>query len=98
MNKKQKRNFELIKGQFTAEQAKKVLVDLVQSKVSFHGKEKLRSFERTGKIKTSSEQRINELKTMREEILQLIDKADEQETKLNIKSEIQIEFASEEME
>lgn len=83
---------ELVKGQFTAEEAREVLMNLINSKLSYHNKKNLRSIERSGQVDQNSKKRIEELKEMRQNIVQLVKKAEERGVKMNIHSEVKVEL------
>jgi len=83
---------ELIKGHFTATEAREVLMNLINSKLSYHNKKNLRSIERSGQVDQNSEKRIEELKDMRQKMVELVKKAKEQGAKMNIHSEISVEM------
>lgn len=82
----------LIKGTFTAQEAKEVLMSLIRSKISFHKKKNLQSYERHGKEDLESKQRIEELEKMRKQLLLILKNADEDGISIKLESEINIRF------
>lgn len=91
----QKHSFEdllLIKGTFTPQEAKEVLMNLISSKISFHRKKNLRSFEHYGKEDNASKQRIAELRKMRKKLKTVLNNANEDGKTIKMKSQINIEM------
>lgn len=84
--------FLLISGQFSAEEAKEVLTCLISSKLSFHSKKKMRSFEHTGQVDQKSLERIRALEKMRLEILKLIEEGEKKGCSFNIHSDINVKL------
>lgn len=82
----------LIKGTFTPNEAREVLMSLVRSKISFHKKKNLQSYEHHGKEDLESKQRIEELEKMREKLLKIFKNADEEGVSIKIESQIDIQF------
>ncbi|HKK45348.1 MAG TPA: hypothetical protein VJ964_07495 [Balneolaceae bacterium] len=93
MNKDSNRNYSLVKGAFTADEAREVLMALIESKITFHSLKNLRSFEQSGETDSKSKKRIEELENMREEMLELIKQARKTGFQLQIKSTIDITIA-----
>lgn len=83
----------LVKGTFTPSEAKEVLMNLIGSKISFHKKKNLRSYEHHGREDRGSKQRIEELETVREQLLQMLEQAEENSASIKIESEINIELS-----
>jgi len=90
--KKEKKKFELIKGEFSPEDAFKILGHLIHEKISYHNLRSFREFERLGKKDEWSETRIEELKQSRDKIRAIIDNAKDQGKVLSIKSNISLEL------
>ncbi|WP_436515598.1 hypothetical protein [Ekhidna sp. To15] len=78
--------FDLIKGVFEAEEAKEVLLYLIDGKIQFHNRRIFSDKVRFGTENVDSINRIKELEAMREQILEVID-----DSKLSIHSQIHIE-------
>ncbi|MDZ7660580.1 hypothetical protein [Fodinibius sp.] len=85
-------NLTLIKGTFTPSEAKEVLVSLISSKISFHNKKNLRSYELNGKENQESKNRIKEFKKIRSKLLKIFENIDDSEMSIKIDSQISIEF------
>jgi hypothetical protein len=92
MNSNLNQPFSLVDSTFTFDEAREVLMSLIQSKLTFHNLKNLRSYEQTGQANFTSEKRIQELEQMRSEILDLIMYARNTGQKLKIKSEINVEL------
>lgn len=90
MNKDLAETFALVKGTFTVDEAREVLMALIESKVTFHSRKKLRSFEQSGEADPKSEKKIAELENMRKEVLELISHAKKNDQQLQINSELNI--------
>jgi len=82
--------FKLIQGNFTSDEAKILLYDLIASKIQFHNKEALSIQVRTSGDVTQSTKRIEELKETRQKIELLIDNANKNKLKLQINADIEI--------
>jgi hypothetical protein len=82
----------LIKGTFTPSEAKEVLMELINSKLSFHNKKNLRSYELTGSEDRDSQQRILDLEKMRKQLLMVLKNADDDGMSVGIETQIHIEF------
>ncbi len=83
-------NFDLIKGNFSAEAAKQVLLTLVNDKLSFHRQADFSHRERYGIPKADSLERIKALEAVRAELFELLAKADAEGRRLTLKSEVKI--------
>lgn len=85
----------LIQGQFSATEAREVLMNLINSKLSYHNKRNLRSFEHRGESDQHSLKRIAELNELRRWLLAYLKKREEEEedVSFNIESSIHIEIA-----
>ncbi len=83
-------NLSLVKGTFTAEEAREILMALIQSKLKFHNLKNLRSYEQSGKADPTSENRIQELEEVREDVLELIKHATKTDQQLQIDSKVNI--------
>ncbi len=89
---KAKQPIKFIEGKFSPEEAKEVLVDLLNHKINFHSLKNFSSEERFGKPVEGSQKRIEELKESREKIIVLIKQAVDKNTNLRIESYINIAF------
>ena len=87
-----KEKFKLIEGIFTSKEAKNMLHDLISSKIKFHTKEAISIMVRTNGDNSHSLNRVAELKETRKKIEQLIELANENDLKLEIKGDIEISF------
>ncbi len=89
---KAKQPIKFIEGKFSPEEAKEVLVDLINHKINFHSLKNFSSEERFGKPVEGSKKRIEELKESREKIILLIQQAVDKNKNLRIESSINISF------
>ncbi len=84
---------DLVKGEYSPEEAKDILNHLIAKKINFH---KVKTFShdiRYGKRDEASEQRIVELKRSKKEILALIAHAEETGKNVRIHANILIDLA-----
>lgn len=84
------KNITLIKGNFTAEEAKDILITLLNNKINFHQMKNFGLMERFGKPEFGSQNRIDELKMNRDELNNLFKKAKENNVTFSIDSVIKI--------
>lgn len=84
--------FKLVKGEFTTAEAREVLTSLINSKLRFHSKKNLQSYERFGKTDSNSEQRIQELKHLRKQLLEDLGKAMEEDCMVDLQANITLKF------
>ncbi|MEQ9404571.1 MAG: hypothetical protein RIM99_13340 [Cyclobacteriaceae bacterium] len=87
---KQVKEFKLIEGSFSPDDAKEILMHMFKEKINFH---KIRDFshqERFGEHNHSSLKRIEELTESKAEILELLQEAQLLNKTLKIKSNISI--------
>ena len=89
---KAKQPIKFIEGKFSPQEAKEVLVDLINHKINFHSLKNFSSEERFGKPVEGSQKRIEELKESREKIISIIQQAVDKNTNLRIESSINIAF------
>jgi hypothetical protein len=82
----------LIKGNFTPSEAREVLMSLIRSKISFHKKKNLRSYEHNGSEDHESKERIEELEKMRKQLLMILENADRDGISIKMESDLTIEF------
>ncbi|MGD8428103.1 MAG: hypothetical protein PVH63_10740 [Balneolaceae bacterium] len=86
----------LVKGQFSSSEAREVLMSLINSKLSYHTKKNMRSFEHQGELDQDSQRRIEELKELRRKVLDFLKKNEKrvQGESIKIESRIHIELAN----
>ena len=82
----------LIDGEFSADEARRVLMTLINDKIKFHQMNELSHEERYGEENPASSRRIEELSQTRDALTQLIDAAETQGLRLKINSRIDIEL------
>lgn len=87
----------LIQGNFSPNEAREILLNMVDSKINFHKIKSLSSLVRSNQPNKESEQRIKELKEAREQILGLISTAKEQDSTLRIDSTINVSLEANEL-
>lgn len=80
----------LIDTKFTPEEAKEVLLTLINNKIQFHSTKNFSSEIRTGLSEENSRQRIDELEEAKKEIIALTEKAKEMNILLDVESSIHI--------
>lgn len=90
--KSNKYQYKLIEGDFSTEEAKKVLLSLINNKIDYHNLNAFSDFIRNNESLDKSKNRILELTKTREAISLLISEAKKSGLKLNIKSYITIEL------
>ena len=84
--------YDLVRGEFTPEDAKDILDHMISKKINFH---KVRSFNseiRLGKKDPNSELRISELMVTKEELLAILESAQLKGSKVHIKANISIDI------
>jgi len=86
----ERKSFCLINGSFSAEDARQVLMSLINHKINFHEMNAWSHRERFGKDNAASIKRVEELSQTREDIAHLINEAAAMGQKLRIKSSIEI--------
>ena len=84
------RRFKIIEGAFTAEDAGRVLLSLVRSKMDFHRLERFSNEERFGQDSAHSERRLAELERLQEEIKEYCQSAAAENQPLQIDGWIEI--------
>ncbi len=83
----------LINGNFTTDEAKELLVNLFTSKIKFHQMKNFSSQERYGKDDALAVKKIPLLKENVEKLYQIIEKAEAENKRLIIKSNIEFIYA-----
>jgi hypothetical protein len=87
-----KQEYKLVAGTFNIDNAKEVLMSLINSKINFHNKKMLNSIECKGERDEHSQNRIAELNESRDQILRLLKQADIGNQHIRINSTIHIEI------
>lgn len=90
MNKQH--DYKFIEGDFSVEEAKMLLMSLINSKVNFHNLNSFSDYARFNKDIEKTNKRISELNVTQDEILKMMEEADSKGKKINIKSTISIEL------
>jgi hypothetical protein len=83
-------HFDLIKGTFSAEECREVLLGLINYKIGFHEKKSFSSEIRTGGPDAASLQRIKELKAIREGLARAFAEAERENAELSVISSVSI--------
>jgi hypothetical protein len=81
----------LIDGAFTPEEAREIVIDLINKKIQFHSVKSHENWAKNGKVDTFSDIRIKELEQARNSVLELTKSEHSQEIKMKINSFIEIE-------
>ena len=87
-----KEPIKLIEGKFSPEDAKEVLLELINHKINFHSLKNFSSEERFGQSLEGSKKRIEYLKDAKTKIIELIGKAKQTNSYLKLESTINISF------
>lgn len=87
---KKSETVELIKGTFTPDEAREMLLQLLNSKISFHTLKNWSSRERLGKPDAYSEQRLRSLEESRKKVEKFISGLTDGEKTIIINSTIEI--------
>jgi hypothetical protein len=82
--------FKLIEGDFTHQEAKNMLYDLINSKIKFHNKDAFSKKIKTNRDISHSQKRIDELTATYKKMMQFIHYANRQKMKLSINAIIEI--------
>jgi len=88
----QKGTYDLVKGEFTLEEASEIINDLFMKKINFNEVKSFGQFVRTGAKDPATLKRIEELKTAREKAQQLLALAKSEGKSLRVESTISIEL------
>jgi|688.fasta_scaffold277384_2 hypothetical protein len=83
--------FDLVKGTFSAEECREVILGLINYKIGFHEKKSFGSEIRTGKPDHHSLRRIQELKSIRETLSRHFAEAERSGSELSITSSVSVE-------
>lgn len=76
-----KKTFTLVKGSYTPEEAREILMNLIQSKIQFHNIRKLSCFEKSGTRDEKSEDRIEDLRKTQNKILEMLKESEKKGVK-----------------
>jgi len=93
MTMKKVQTLKLIDGEFSAQDAKEVLMSLYSSKLNFHQMKDFSSTERFGKNDETAIKRIPELKESMTVIAAIIQEATDTKNNLLVTASVNIEFA-----
>ncbi|BFM41363.1 hypothetical protein CFS9_00040 [Flavobacterium sp. CFS9] len=85
---KNTQKIQLIKGDFTNEEAKEILLNLINAKINFHNLKNFSDDERSGEQDEFSLKRIAELTESKEAISEMIHHAIEKNLKIKVESDI----------
>lgn len=86
------KKFQLIKGEFSAQGAAKVLFPLISNKIQFHSLERFSNEIRNERDHFNSKLRITELQQIQLSLQELLEFAEQNNSKLTINCDIKIEF------
>lgn len=86
------KEYKLIDGEFSPDDAKKVLLSILNSKINFHNLLSFSNHIRFNNDINTSKNRIEELNNTKTAIIEFIDKATKDNLSLKIKSNITIEL------
>ncbi len=81
-----------IDGNFSPQESKEILMNIFRSKIQFHKSKNFSSSERFGKNDDIAEKRIPELQKSIEVLNEILNQAEKDNLRLEIKSEISISF------
>ncbi len=87
---KKTETIELIKGTFTPNEAREILLQMLNSKINFHNLKNWSSRERFGKPDAYSEQRLKHLEESRMKVQMLLSNSNNKEKIIIINSSIEI--------
>lgn len=87
-----KYQFKLIQGDFSSQDAKTVLMSVINSKINFHNLNAFSEFVKNNEDCETSKQRISALSKASEDILNLIEESEKKGMKLKINGDITVEF------
>lgn len=86
------KTIKLIAGEYSPQEAREILYNLLSSKIEFHSKKDFSSQDRFGKPNLDSRKRIEELREAKEEMLVLMQEALAENKRIKISSEVFISF------
>lgn len=85
-------NFKLIDGEFSADEAQKILMSLINNKIDFHNLFAFSNHIRFNNDVNGSKKRIEELTKTREDVIAITQRANQEGYHFNIKGTIQLEL------
>jgi hypothetical protein len=91
MENGKKLEIKFITGEFSQEDARELLLNIISKKIQFHSVDSLSLWEKNAIEDSGSKKRLEELKMAREEILQLLTSNSNNAKKIKINSTIEIE-------
>lgn len=91
-------NFKLIDSSFTVDEAKQVLLTLLNNKIQFHSHRVFSNDERFGIDDKFSKNRIVELEEIRKELIDYFNTLGDTDQKINLTSVVNIEILESKME
>lgn len=89
---KKPHTFKLINGKFAAQDVRKILMEMIQSKINFHMREMHGMEERGDGSLTHSAKRIAQLRKTAETLKKVLAKAEAKGANLKISAQVEIEF------
>jgi len=89
------KSLSLIKGTFTADDARDVLLSILNYKINYHQMKNFSSELKTGKEEAVTTERIEQLRKTREQVIAAIEEAVENGYLLNVKADLHIEMTKE---
>jgi ribosomal protein L22 len=89
---KKPHTFKLIHGKFAPHDVRKILMEMIQSKINFHTREMYGMEERGDGNISHSEKRVAQLKKSAETLKKVLTKAEAKGTNLKISGHVVIEF------
>jgi hypothetical protein len=87
-----KYQFKLIQGEFSSQDAKTVLMSVINSKINFHNLNAFSEFVKNNEDCETSKQRISVLTSSLEDINKFLEESDRNGKRLKINGDITIEF------
>lgn len=91
MENEKKLEVKFITGEFSQEDARELLLNIISKKIQFHSVDSLSLWEKNVTEDASAKKRLEELQSSRSEVLQLLTSQNTQGKKIKINSTIEIE-------
>ncbi|MBN8578825.1 MAG: hypothetical protein J0L66_17940 [Cytophagales bacterium] len=88
---KKPHSFKLVNGKFAAHDVRKILMEMIQSKINYHTRE-IFSLEERGGDTTHSEKRVVQLRKSAETLKKVLSKAEAKGSNLSVTVQVEIEF------
>lgn len=85
----------LIDGEYCPDEAREILLSMINSKIQFHVNRDFSSVIRMGKPEFTSRERLKELREAKKKVISLIAEAEKENKVLQIKSSIEVSLTSE---